>query len=171
MMAFRIAWFKVHRPLAYYAAYFSIRAAEFDANVVVKGEDFVRQQIAELERAAAEKKLDVKGSDTLAVLQLVNEMFCRGFTVEPVDLYKSDAYKFITHEETRSLLPPIASIAGVGPIAAQSIADVRVDGEFSSIEDLKTRAGITRTAIAALKEHGCLDGMTESDQMELFGQA
>ena len=171
MMAFRIAWFKVHRPLAYYAAYFSIRAAEFDANVVVKGEDFVRQQIAELERAAAEKKLDVKGSDTLAVLQLVNEMFCRGFTVEPVDLYKSDAYKFITHEETRSLLPPIASIAGVGPIAAQSIADVRGDGEFSSIEDLKTRAGITRTAIAALKEHGCLDGMTESDQMELFGQA
>ena len=169
MMAFRIAWFKVHRPLAYYAAYFSIRAAEFDATVVVKGKDFVLRQIEELERAAAEKKLDVKGADTLAVLQLVNEMFCRGFTVEHVDLYKSDAYRFIMHEETKSLLPPIASIAGVGPIAAQSIVDVRDEREFSSIEDLKSRAGINKTSIAALKEHGCLDGLDDSDQIALFG--
>ena len=169
MMAFRIAYCKVHRPLAYYAAYFSIRAEQFDANVVIKGEKFVRDQIAELERLSAEKKLDVKGADTLAVLQLVNEMFCRGFEVKKIDLYKSDAYKFIMLESENALLPPFAALAGVGVTAAQSIVDARADGEFSSIEDLKRRSGITRTSITALREHGCLDGMSESDQIELFG--
>ena len=167
-MAFRIAWFKVHQPLAYYAAYFSIRAEQFDANVVIKGKKFVCDQIAELERLSDEKKLDAKGGDTLAVLQLVNEMFCRGLGVQRIDLYKSDAYKFIMLEEEKKLLPPLASLAGVGPTAAQSIADARADGVFSSIEDLKRRSGITRTAIAALKEHGCLEGMSASDQCELF---
>ena len=168
MMAFRIAYCKVHRPLAYYAAYFSIRAEQFDANVVIKGEEFVRDQIADLEMQASEKKLDVKGADTLAVLQLVNEMFRRGFGVRPIDLYKSDAYKFIMLEDEKALLPPFASLAGVGPTAAQSIVDARAEGQFSSIEDLKRRSGITRTAVAALKEHGTLDGLNESDQIDLF---
>lgn len=168
MMAFRIAYCKVHRPLAYYAAYFSIRAEQFDANVVIKGKKFVQDQIVELEKLSAEKKLDVKGADTLAVLQLVNEMFCRGFKVKKIDLYKSDAYKFIMLESEKALLPPFAALAGVGSTAAQSIVDARADGEFSSVEDLKRRSGITRTAITALKEHGCFDGMNESDQMDLF---
>ena len=112
--------------------------------------------------------MDVKGGDTLAVLQLVNEMFCRGFGVRRIDLYKSDAYKFIVLEDEKKLLPPIASLSGVDPTAAQSIVDARLNGEFSSIEDLKSRSGITRTAIAALREHGCLDGMSEIDQCELF---
>lgn len=167
MMAFRIAYCKVHHPAAYYAAYFSIRADEFDANVIVKGRDFVCDRIAELERLAEEKKLDAKGSETLAVLQLANEMFCRGIGVEHVDLYRSDAYKFQLVGE-KKLLPPIASLAGVGPIAAQSIVDAREKGEFSSIEDLKARAGINRTAVAALKEHGCLDNLSDSDQIDLF---
>ena len=169
MMAFRIAYCKVHRPLEYYAAYFSIRAEQFDANVVIKGERHVRDQIAELENQAADKKLDVKGADTLAVLQLVNEMFCRGFGVRRIDLYKSDAYKFIVLEKEKALLPPFAALAGVGTAAAQSIVDARKAGEFSSIEDLKRRSGITRTSITALKEHGALDGMNDSDQIELFG--
>lgn len=168
MMAFRIAYCKVHHPLAYYAAYFSIRAEQFDANVVIKGKKFVLDQIRELEQLAAEKNLDAKGGDTLAVLQLVNEMFCRGFGVRRIDLYKSDAYKFIVLEDGKNLLPPIASLAGVGPTAAQSIVDARANGAFSSIEDMKSRTGITRTAVAALREHGTLDGMSESDQIELF---
>ena len=71
-------------------------------------------------------------------------------------------------EDEKNLLPPIASLAGVGPTAAQSIVDARAEGQFSSIEDLKRRSGITRTAVAALKEHGTLDGLNESDQIDLF---
>ena len=93
-------------------------------------------------------------------------MFSRGFGVEHVDLYKSDAEKFIVLEN--SLLPPLASLDGVGQVAARGMFEARKSGKFSSIEDLKNRAGINKTAVAALKEHGCLNGLDETDQMNLF---
>ena len=167
MMAFRIAFCKVHYPLAYYAAYFSIRAAEFDANVISRGKDYVGKCIADLDRAAKEKgKLDAKQNATLIVLQLAWEMYLRGYSCEHVDLYESDAEKFIIHE--KSLLPPIASLAGMGQKAAESIVEARKDGEFTSIENLRLRTGISKTNIEILRDHGCLDGMSESDQMVLF---
>ena len=167
MMAFRIAFCKVHYPLAYYAAYFSIRAAEFDANVIARGKDYVGKCIADLDRAAKEKgKLDAKQNATLIVLQLAWEMYLRGYSCEHVDLYESDAEKFIIHE--KSLLPPIASLAGMGQKAAEAIAEARQDGEFTSIENLRLRTGISKTNIEILRDHGCLDGMSESDQMVLF---
>ena len=168
MMAFRIAFCKVHYPLAYYAAYFSIRADEFDANVIARGKEHVGKRIQELEQLSKEKgKLDAKQNATLIVLQLAWEMYLRGYSCEHVDLYKSDPEKFIIHET--SLLPPIASLAGMGQKAAESIALARKDGEFTSIENLRTRTGISKTNIDILREHGCLDGMSESDQMVLFG--
>ena len=166
MMAYRIAFCKVHYPLAYYAAYFSIRAAEFDANVVARGQDYVGQQIQELETIAKEKKLDAKQNATLIVLQLAWELYLRGFGCEYVDLYRSDAEKFIILEN--SLLPPLASLSGMGTKAAQSIVEARKDGMFTSIEDLRRRSGISKTNIEILRQHGCLDGMSESDQIELF---
>lgn len=166
MMAYRIAYCKVHYPLAYYAAYFSIRADEFDANEVVKGASYVKSQIEKFENLSHDRKLDLKESATLAVLELAHEMFSRGFGVEHVDLYKSDAERFIVLEN--SLLPPLASLDGVGQVAAKGIFEARKSGKFSSIEDLKNRAGINKTAVAALKEHGCLNGMDETDQMNLF---
>lgn len=166
MMAYRIAYCKVHYPLAYYAAYFSIRADEFDANEVVKGASYVKSQVEKFENLSHDRKLDLKESATLAVLELAYEMFSRGFKIEHVDLYKSDAEKFIVLEN--SLLPPLASLDGVGQVAAKGIFEARKSGKFSSIEDLKNRAGINKTAVAALKEHGCLDGMDETDQMNLF---
>ncbi|RGS74504.1 PolC-type DNA polymerase III [Mitsuokella sp. AF21-1AC] len=166
MMAYRIAFCKVHYPLAYYAAYFSIRAAEFDANVVARGKDYVGQQIAELEAIAKEKKLDAKQNATLIVLQLAWELYLRGFGCEYVDLYRSDAEKFIILEN--SLLPPLASLSGMGTKAAQSIVEARKDGMFTSIEDLRRRSGISKTNIEILRQHGCLDGMSESDQIALF---
>lgn len=166
MMAYRIAYCKVHYPLAYYAAYFSIRADEFDANEIVKGDSYVKTQIDKFENLSHDRKLDLKESATLAVFELAHEMFSRGFGVEHVDLYKSDAEKFIVLE--KSLLPPLASLDGVGQVAAHGIFKARKSGKFSSIEDLKNRAGINKTAVAALKEHGCLDGMDETDQMNLF---
>ena len=166
MMAYRIAFCKVHYPLAYYAAYFSIRAAEFDANVVARGKDFVHGKIKELEEKAKEKKLDVKDSGTLVVLQLAWEMYLRGYSVEYVDIYKSDAEKFIILE--KSLLPPLASLAGMGSSAARGVVEARKAGDFTSIDDLRKRSGISKTNVEILREHGCLEGMSESDQMELF---
>ncbi|MBR2215678.1 MAG: PolC-type DNA polymerase III [Selenomonadaceae bacterium] len=167
MMAYRIAFCKVHYPLAFYAAYFSIRAAEFDANVVARGKDYVGEQIKLLEAKAKEKKLDVKDSGTLIVLQLAWEMYLRGFKVEYVDLYKSDAEKFIILED--SLLPPLASLAGMGNVASRNIVEARQAGYFTSVDDLHKRSGISKTCVEILREHGCLDGMSESDQMALFG--
>ena len=166
MMAYRIAFCKVHYPLAYYAAYFSIRAAEFDANVVARGKDFVGEKIRELEEKAKEKKLEGKESGTLIVLQLAWEMYLRGYSVEYVDIYRSDAENFIILED--SLLPPIASLEGVGASAAHGIVDARKDGEFTSVDDLRKRSGISKTNVEILREHGCLEGMSESDQLELF---
>lgn len=166
MMAYRIAYCKVHYPLAYYAAYFSIRADEFDANEITKGLRHIKAEMEKLNDLADERKLDNKEADTLAVLQLAYEMYLRGFSVEKVDLYKSDAEKFIVLK--KSLLPPLASLVGVGQVAAKGIAEARKTGKFSSIEDLRTRSGINKTAIAALQEHGCLQGMDESDQVSLF---
>ena len=166
MMAYRIAYCKVHYPLAYYAAYFSIRADEFDANEIVKGESYIQNQITKLENLSHERKLDLKESATLAVLELAREMFSRGFGVEHVDLYKSDAERFIVLEN--SLLPPLASLDGVGQVAARGIFEARKSGKFSSIEDLRNRSGINKTSIAALQEHGCLNGLDETDQMSLF---
>lgn len=166
MMAYRIAFCKVHYPLAYYAAYFSIRAAEFDANVIARGKDYIKEQINLLEQASKEKKLDAKQNATLIVLQLAWEMYLRGYSCETVDIYSSEAEKFVIQEH--SLLPPIASLNGMGIKAAQSIVEARKDGAFTSIEDLRRRTGISKTNIEILREHGCLEGMGESDQIALF---
>ena len=168
MMGYRIAFCKVHYPLAYYAAYFSIRADEFDANIISKGKTAVKAAIDALNAEAREHrgKLDNKKQDILIVLQLAWEMYLRGFSCEPVDLYASDAEKFILHEN--SLLPPFTALPGMGQKAAQAIVEARQYGQFISIEDLATRAHIPTPAVELLREHGCLDGMMESNQVELF---
>lgn len=166
MMAYRIAYCKVHYPLAYYAAYFSIRADEFDADEIVKGENFIKGEIDKLEDSASKKKLELKENERLAVLQVAYEMYLRGMSVEHVDLYNSDAEKFIVLKN--SLLPPLSSLKGVGTVAARKIAKIRKNGKFLSIEDLTRRTGINKTAVEALKNHGSLKGMNETDQISLF---
>lgn len=168
MMGYRIAFCKVHYPLAYYAAYFSIRAAEFDANIIAKGQAAVKAAIDALNAEAREHrgKLDNKKQDILIVLQLAWEMYLRGFSCDPVDLYASDAEKFILREN--SLLPPFTALPGMGQKAAQAIVEARQYGRFISIEDLATRSHIPTPAIDLLRAHGCLDGMMESNQVELF---
>ena len=166
MMAYRIAYCKVHYPLAYYAAYFSIRADEFDADVIARGQDVVKRELDALETKSKEQKLDLKENATLAVLQLANEMYLRGYSVSKVDLYKSDAEKFIVIEN--GLLPPLASLAGMGGVAAANVQEARKKGEFTSIDNLKQRTGISKTNIEVLQKHGCLDGMSETDQISLF---
>ena len=164
MMAYRIAYCKVHYPLAFYAAYFSIRADAFDVNIVSKGKEAVKREIRELEKV---EKLDDRQNRTLIILQIAWEMYLRGFAVEPVDLYRSDAEKFIILEKT--LLPPFTSLKGFGSVAARALVEARKAGRFSSISDIKKRASVvSKTNIELLREHGCFADMTESDQIELF---
>ena len=166
MMAYRIAYCKVHYPLAYYAAYFSKRTEEFDANEVIKGQQHIKRKLDELENLADERKLDVKEGDLLADYQVVYEYYLRGFTFEPVNLYESAAEDFIIKKN--SLLMSFNSILGVSPASAKAIVAARAKGKFSSVEDLKSRAGLNKTSLSALKSHGCLDGLQESNQMTLF---
>ncbi|MBO4779507.1 MAG: PolC-type DNA polymerase III, partial [Selenomonadaceae bacterium] len=166
MMAYRIAYCKVHYPLAYYAAYFSKRTEEFDANEIIKGQRYVKQKLDELEDLADERKLDVKEGDRLADYQVVYEYFLRGYTFERANLYTSEAEDFIIRDN--GLLMSLSSINGVSEAQAKSIVAARADGDFLSIDDLKTRAGLNKITIAALKEHGCLKGLQETNQFTLF---
>ena len=163
MMAYRIAFCKVHYPLAFYAAYFSIRAAVFDADIVAKGKEVVKAALRELEE---KEKPEDKDKEMIIMLQIAWEMYLRGYSVEKVDLYRSKAEKFVILRN--SLLPPFTSLNGLGAADAKNIVEGRKKGIFTSIDDLKKRTGISKTSIEALRMHGSLDGMNESDQMELF---
>ena len=164
IMAFRIAWFKVHHPLAYYAAYFTSRGEEFDADEVIQGDKYIVGIIKELE---SRPSLDVKETARLSLLQVAHEMFLRGIKINRVDLYESDASKFIIQDQ--SLLPSLRTLHGLGEVAAQNIIETRQQGEFTSIEDLKTRAKLNKNNVEVLRNHGCLKNMTESNQQTLFG--
>lgn len=164
MMAYRIAYCKVHYPLAFYAAYFTVRATEFDAEIISKGKDLIKKNLVEFDQKGNNLSVKEKGLQT--VLEIALEMYLRGYQLEKVDLYRSAAEKFIILE--KSLLPPLASLQGVGTTAAKNIVIARKLKEFSSIEDLKVRSGISKTVIEILKEHGCLNGMSDTDQTELF---
>lgn len=163
MMAYRIAFCKVHYPLAFYAAYFSIRADAFDVNIIAGGKEKVKRALKELETL---EKPDERQKELIIVLQLAWEMYLRGYCVEHVDLYRSAAEDFIIRE--KSLLPPFTSLKGFGAVAAHSVIEARKDGRFTSVADFKKRAAVSKTNIELLRDHGCLDGLNESDQMELF---
>ena len=164
MMAYRIAFCKVHYPLAFYAAYFSIRADAFDLAIVAGGKERVKQ---ELDALYAIDKPDQKQKDLLIVLQLAWEMYLRGFSVEQVSLYESDSDRFILRD--KSLLPPFSAIGGFGLVAAKNLVASRANGEFTSVSDIKRRSGISKTCVEKLREFGALEGLPETDQMELFG--
>ena len=166
MMAYRIAFCKVHYPLAYYAAYFSIRAAAFDADIISMGQRAVEEKMSELE---AKDKREAKEEELYVVLQLAWEMYIRGFHCQKVDLYRSQADRFTMLPEENAILPPFTALGGLGGVDAHSLEKERENGAYSSVENLKKRTGITKTSVEALRRHGCLDGMDESDQLSLFG--
>lgn len=163
-MAFRIAWFKVHMPLAYYAAFFSIRAEQFDSEVMINGKSKVREKMADIKRLGNEATKTDK--DMYSVLELVLEMYERGLSFLPVDLYKSDPVKFKIEDD--AIRPPLNSIAGMGDVAAIGISEARKNGEFISKQDIKKRAKVGDVAISLLEKFGCVEGMSETNQMSLF---
>ncbi len=165
-MAFRIAWFKVHYPLAYYATFFSIRADEFDSEFMIYGKEKVKAKMKEIELQGNNATQKDKGMYT--VLELVLEMYERGFEFLPIDLYKSHSTKF--QIEDGKLRPPLSSIGGLGGIAAESIYQAaKAEGKFMSIDDLQYKAKIGKAMTELLCKFGCLDGMSQSNQISLFG--
>lgn len=164
MMAFRIAWFKVHIPMAYYAAYFSIRAKAFDAEFMIFGKEKVKEKMKEIQMMG--NQASPKDKDMYDDLELVLEMYERNFKFLPIDLYKSHSTRFLVEED--GLRPPINSISGMGTVAAEGIYNAAKEEPFSSIEDVKKRAKIGNSSIDLLKKFGCLKGLPESDQMCFF---
>ncbi|MDT8717779.1 DNA polymerase III subunit alpha [Clostridium sp. 19966] len=164
MMAFRIAWFKVHIPKAYYAAYFSIRAKAFDSEFMIFGKEKVKMKMKEIEMMG--NQAAPKDKDMYDDLEIVLEMYERGFKFLPIDLYKSHATRFIVEED--GLRPPLNSIAGMGNVAAEGIYKAAQEKTFLSIDDVRKSAKIGNAAIDLLRSFGCLKGLPESDQISFF---
>ena len=165
MMAVRIAYYKVYYPEAYYTTYFTVRADDFDADLICKGEEAIKAKMEELNSLG--NNISVKEKGLLTILEISYEMYKRGLNFLKVDLYKSEATKFKIEEE--GIRPPLNALQGVGDNAAKSIVECRVNGEFISKEDLRIRSKVSKTVIETLDNHGCLEGMQESNQLSLFG--
>lgn len=164
LMAVRIAYFKVHHPLLYYAAYFTVRAEDFDVEAMANGAETIRAKITEINA----KGLDAsnKEKSLLTVLELALEMTERGYTFQKINLYKSAAMEFII--EGNSLIPPFNSIPGLGTNAAVNIVKAREAGEFLSKEDLQQRGKVSKTILEFLDSQGCLADLPEQNQLSLF---
>ena len=169
MMAFRIAWFKVHRPLAFYSAYFSIRAKGFDASCMIRGDAVCMDKVRELQQKDREKTISAAEKETQTTLEVVHEFYRRGFHFEPMDIYRSDAVTFLVDEEKNALIPPFTSMPGVGEQAAVNIVEERKNGPFLSAEELLVRCNkVSKSVVETLGEIGALGSMPKSTQISLF---
>ncbi len=164
MMAFRIAWFKVHRPLAFYATYFSVRAKAFDAEFCCAGKDAVKRKIREIEN---NKDATAVEQSMLTTLEVCYEFYLRGFHFDTISIYESDATRFKITEN--GLLPPFVSVHGLGESAAIDTVEKRKGKNFISIEEFSLCCNkLSKTHIEQLKALGAFAGMAETSQMTLF---
>ncbi len=164
-MAVRIAWFKVYYPLEYYATFFSVRAKDFDAELVLMGQEAVKAKLDSI--ASLGNDASPKEQNLAAALELVYEMFLRGFSFAPVDIYKSHGTHFKV--EGNQLLPPFGSVNGIGDNAGMAIYEEAKNGDFLSKQDFKNRTGSTRTVMEALDQIGALDHLGDTNQISFFG--
>ncbi|MDF2522071.1 MAG: PolC-type polymerase, partial [Clostridia bacterium] len=164
MMSFRIAYYKVYYPAAFYATFYTVKVEDFDNELFVKGKEAVLAKWKEIEKLGNTATTKEKNQQIL--LEVVYEMYLRGIKLLPVDLYKSAANKFIVTEE--GILPPLNALQGVGVNAALSIVKAREEESFLSIDEVRERTKVTKTVIEILRNHGCFKDMSESSQLSLF---
>ncbi|GIO29962.1 MULTISPECIES: PolC-type DNA polymerase III [Paenibacillus] len=162
--AVRTAYFKLYYPIEYYATYFSVRAEDFDIELCCQGYDAIYRQIEEIEQKGFQAT--TKEKSMLPVLEMALEMTARGFTFKSLDLYRSEATRFIVDGE--SLIPPFSAMQGIGENAARNIAAAREQGEFLSIEDFQQKSKASKSIIELLTQMGCFRGLPESNQLSLF---
>ncbi|MBN2851591.1 MAG: PolC-type DNA polymerase III [Clostridia bacterium] len=164
IMALRVAWYKIYQPLAYYAAFLAIRADEFDCEIMGKGIEHCKNYMKQLENT--DKKLNAREKKIVIILETVIEMYARGYEFLHVDLYKSHSKNFLI--EDGKLRMPLLSIAGLGVNAAENIILTRESGPFTSIDDLKLRAQLSKTQIEKLVTLDVLDSIPKSSQVSFF---
>lgn len=167
IMALRIGWFKVHRPIYYYAAYFSIRAKELDAEVFANGKNAIRNKINEIKEKMKTSRSEVtnKEEDLLSELRIAYEMVLRGYSFKQIDVEKSDAVNFIIAEDKKSLYLPFVSIPSLGEAAAKSVVEARNQSPFSSKRDFELRTSVNKTQYAKLYTLGVFDNLPDEDTL------
>ena len=164
MMAWRIAWCKVFYPLAYYAAFFSIRATSFNYELMCQGKERLEHHMHEYERRKDD--LSKKEQDTYKDMRIVQEMYARGFEFLPIDLYRAKAHHFQIIDD--KLMPSISTIDGLGDKAADAVVEAAKDGKFLSRDDFHQRTKVSKTVIDKMVELGILSDLPESNQLSLF---
>ncbi|HEY8530880.1 MAG TPA: PolC-type DNA polymerase III, partial [Limnochorda sp.] len=172
-MAFRIAYYKVHHPAAFYAVYFTVRAEEFDAGLVIRGPEAIQREMSRLDQKGADAT--ARDKNVVTILEVVLEALARGIGFQPVDLYKSHPTRFRVETGREGeggmkawLRPPLMALPGVGRQAAMAIAEAREEGPFGSMENLQSRSRVSRTVVEVLRDHGALGALPEKDQLTLF---
>jgi len=164
MMAYRIAWYKIYKPLAYYAAYFSIRATAFSYELMCMGRERLEYYMDEIRKKgdAASKK----EQDTFKDMKIVQEMYARGFNFEPIDLYTAKAHRFQIVNDR--LMPALDTIEGLGDKAADAVESAAKDGPFLSKDDFRDRTKVSKTVIELMADLRLFGDIPESNQMSLF---
>lgn len=160
----RLGWYKVHRPVEYYAAYFTVRSDDFDGLTVMKGHEAVKDKMKSIKQKGYEAS--AKENAEYQTLQIINEMLARKIEVLPVDVYKSDAKRFLIEDGKIRL--PFSSIGGVGGSAAENLAECGKNGRYLSIEEMQIKTKVSKTVIETLKNAGVLNDIPETTQMSLF---
>lgn len=162
--AVRTAYFKLYHPIEFYATYFSVRGEDFDIELCCQGYEAIYRKIEEIEQKGFQALPKEKAM--LPILEMALEMTARGFRFKTIDLYRSDATRFIV--EGDALIPPFSALAGIGENAARNIAAAKEDGEFLSVEDFQQRSKASKTIIELLGALGCFRDLPESNQLSLF---
>jgi len=161
--AIKLGWFKVYKPLEFYSVYFSVRSTDVDYDCAVNGLIYTKNKIAEIENKG--KSATQKEQDSSEIMQIMVEMFARGFEFLPANLYKSDARKFLIEDGKIRL--PFSSISGVGDNAAPNIAAARDKG-FATIEEFAAESGVSSAVINSMRDYGVFGDLPESNQLTLF---
>ena len=168
IMALRIGWFKVHRPIYYYAVYFSVRAKEYDAEIFALGKNAIRNKIQEIEKKIQNHDVTNKEENLLDELRIALEMVLRGYTFKQIDINKSMATDFVISEDKNSLYLPFVTIPSLGEAVAKSIVEARNVRPFSSKKDVERRTAINKTQFAKLQMLGVFDELPDDDENTLF---
>ncbi len=168
MMAWRIAYYKINYPLAYYAAYFSIRASAFSYETMCRGRDVLREEIEKYRKMDADPNFTMtsKHENTLKDLKIAEEMYARGFEFMSIDIFRAGAHQCRIIDG--KIMPKLDCIDGLGDKAADQVADAAKDGPFLSLDDFQERTHVSRTAVDHMAELGLLDGLPKSNQLSLF---
>ena len=164
MSAIRLGWYKVNQPIAFYCAMFTVAPGGFDAEVVMRGKQAVKDTIKDIERRG--KEASPKEQASVSSLQLINECMERGIRFLPIDIEKSQSYEFIP--ENGAIRMPFSALPGLGDNAALNIIQARNEEKFFSVEDLQTRAKLTKSVIEVLRKNRVLDNLSETDQISFF---